>query len=422
MEEPHALLHQSAEQINAFLIKGDREGAKKVYLQTTRPIIRQLIETFDTMRAEVKKNVISDQVLVDITHSNQKIVGSLGLIFSLALIAVAFFLGRNIILMLKKIMFGLTDASDQTASASAQVSSASQSLAEGASEQAAGLEQISSSMEEMASMTRQNAENADQADKLMMDTGQVVDEANKAMRELTDSMKEIAVTSEETGKIIKTIDQIAFQTNLLALNAAVEAARAGDAGAGFAVVADEVRNLAMRAAEAAKNTAAIIEETLKKVKGGSDTLIKTNQAFEMVSARSRKVAKLVDEISAASKEQAQGIEQITKAVSEMDRVVQMNASSAEESASASEQLNTQAEQMKEFVEDLVRAIGRNHNGNRKEWVAVKQPVSSNPGKPFAKTNLMGNDKKPESISFREIGPDQLMSMEEGEFNNQKGVL
>ncbi|MBI5605360.1 MAG: CZB domain-containing protein [Deltaproteobacteria bacterium] len=427
LEEPHARLHQSAEKINAFLLKGNREGARKVYLETTRPIIRQLVETFDAIREEVKKNVISDQVLVDTTRSTQKTIGLLGLIFSLALGFIAFFLGRNIITMLKNIMLGLTDASNQTASASAQVSSASQTLAEGASEQAAGLEQTSSSMEEMASMTRQNADNAKQADSLMEDTKRVVAEANMAMRELTESMKEISAASEETGKIIKTIDEIAFQTNLLALNAAVEAARAGEAGAGFAVVADEVRNLALRAAEAAKNTAVMIDGTLKKVKSGSDIVLKTNQAFEMVSDRSRKVAELVGEISSASVEQSQGIDQITKAVTEMDRVVQQNASTAEESASASEELSTQADLMKQFVHDLVKAIGGNHNGNghprllsgnggnKRSVTAIGQSVKSNLPQTLIKPGGNGNGKEPAIRPLRGIRPDQLIPMEDGEF-------
>ena len=185
----------------------------------------------------------------------------------------------------------------------------------------------------------------------------MVERANGSMTELTQSMEDISKASDETSKIIKTIDEIAFQTNLLALNAAVEAARAGEAGAGFAVVADEVRNLAMRAAEAAKNTAALIEGTVKKVKDGSELVERTNGAFAEVSKSAAKVTDLVSEIAAASSEQAQGIDQVNTAVTEMDKVTQQNAANAEESASASEEMNAQAEQMKEIAGEVMGIIG-----------------------------------------------------------------
>ena len=179
-------------------------------------------------------------------------------------------LGRGITKPLKRVIQGLTESSTQVASASSQVSSASQSLAEGSSEQAASIEETSSSLEEMSSMTQQNAANANEAKNKMAEARQIVDKVNKHMGEMAEAIHGITKSSEETGKIIKTIDEIAFQTNLLALNAAVEAARAGEAGAGFAVVADEVRNLAMRAADAARNTSDLIENTIKAVKNGNE--------------------------------------------------------------------------------------------------------------------------------------------------------
>jgi methyl-accepting chemotaxis protein len=274
-----------------------------------------------------------------------------------AALALGILITRSINRNLSRIIAGLTEGAEEVASASGQVSSAAQSLAEGSSEQAASIEETSSSLEEMSSMTKQNADNAQQANGLMGEAKQVVGTANESMGKLTESMAEITKASEETSKIIKTIDEIAFQTNLLALNAAVEAARAGEAGAGFAVVADEVRNLAMRAADAAKNTANLIEGTVKKVKDGSELVSRTNDAFKQVASSSAKAGDLVAEISAASNEQAQGIGQITTAVTELDKVTQQNAANAEESASASEEMSAQAETMKGMVDELVAIVG-----------------------------------------------------------------
>jgi CHASE3 domain sensor protein len=342
----------------------------------------------------------------------------------------AFWVTRSITKPIGRVVEGLTEGSDQVASASGQVSSASQSLAEGASEQAAGIEETSSSMEEMSSMTKKNAENAGQANTMMADTSRVVEEANQAMKELTNSMNEISVASEETGKIIKTIDEIAFQTNLLALNAAVEAARAGEAGAGFAVVADEVRNLAMRAAEAAKNTANLIEGTVKKIKNGSEIVSRTNEAFTKVATGAKKVGELVGEIAAASQEQSQGIEQINKAVAEMDKVVQKNAASAEESAAASEEMNAQAEQMKAFVQELVIVVGRRRNGNggvdvakgvrHREGSGGEMRALNHPSKVGIRKVLPAPVKKEKemkgvSSKTKEVRPEQVIPMGEGEF-------
>ncbi len=278
-----------------------------------------------------------------------------GVFLALTILLVIWF-ARSITLPINRIIRGLNEGADQVAEASSQVSVTSQSLAEGSSQQAASIEETSSSMEEMASMTRKNAENATHADALMKESHKVVTDANASMQQLTGSMQDISQASEETSKIIKTIDEIAFQTNLLALNAAVEAARAGEAGAGFAVVADEVRNLAMRAAQAAKDTAVLIEGTVQKVGEGSGLVTRTNEAFVKVSESSGKIGELVAEIAEASKEQSSGIDQVNIAVSEMDKVVQQNAANAEESASASEEMNAQAQQLKSYVEDLVAVI------------------------------------------------------------------
>jgi methyl-accepting chemotaxis protein len=295
-----------------------------------------------------------------VSTSNWAIVVALGAGILMGIV-MAWAITRSITRPINRIIEGLSAASDQVSAAAGEVSSASQQLAEGTSEQAASIEETSSSLEEMSSMTRQNADNAGQANQLMAESGKIIGEANESMGCLTGSMQAIAQASEETQKIIKTIDEIAFQTNLLALNAAVEAARAGEAGAGFAVVADEVRNLARRAADAAKNTADLIEGTVKRVKDGSELVAKTNEAFNRVAGSTAKAAELVGEIAAASSEQAQGITQINTAVSEMDKVTQQNAANAEESASSAEEMTSQAEQLGEMVEDLVALVGGNRH-------------------------------------------------------------
>ncbi len=272
----------------------------------------------------------------------------------------------------------LNRGADQMAAAANQVAASSQSLAEGSSEHAAAIEQTSSSLNEIDAMTRQNAEHANEANNLMKAANQVVEQANASMTDLTHSMEEISLASEETSKIIKTIDEIAFQTNLLALNAAVEAARAGEAGAGFAVVADEVRNLALRAADAAKNTAALIEGTVKKIKEGGMVVTRTNEDFAMVAESAAKVGALVTEIAAASDEQVQGINQVNVAAAEMDKLIQQNAANAEESASAAEEMHALAEQLRGVVIEIAALVGSSSSDKDPAQKAKSAPASSKP--------------------------------------------
>ncbi|HTW64716.1 MAG TPA: methyl-accepting chemotaxis protein [Bryobacteraceae bacterium] len=250
----------------------------------------------------------------------------------------------------------LTEGAGQVSSASAQVASSSQSLAQGSSEQAASLEETSASSEEITSMTRKNAENSATAATLMADVDQRVQEGNRTLEEMMQSMREITGSSDKISKIIKVIDEIAFQTNILALNAAVEAARAGEAGMGFAVVADEVRNLAQRSAQAAKDTAALIEESIAKSNEGGTRLERVSEVIRAITESTVKVKTLVDEVNLGSQEQARGIEQISKAITQMDQVTQSTAASAEEGASASEELSAQAEAMGHAVRKLAQLV------------------------------------------------------------------
>jgi len=281
-------------------------------------------------------------------------------------IILAIFITRSITSAITRIIANLTEGSEQVASASGQVSAASQSLAEGSTEQAAGLEETSSSLEEMSSMTKQNAENATQANNLSNESRKAADNCSKAMSRMSTAINDIQKSSAQTAKIVKTIDEIAFQTNLLALNAAVEAARAGEAGKGFAVVAEEVRNLAMRSAEAAKNTSAMIEESVKNSQNGVQISEEVAKALEEIVTGVGKTSDLVSEIAAASQEQAQGIDQVNTAMAQMDKVTQQNAANAEESASASEELSAQAEQMNGVVAELAAMVGGNNAGSRRQ--------------------------------------------------------
>jgi ABC-type transporter Mla subunit MlaD len=308
----------------------------------------------------------ADYIFV-IKDGKQELIGSLkglGLIvigisgvLAFSMVIMILSINRSMIKPISRMLISLSQASEQIAAASGQISSSSQSMAEGSSAQAASLEETSAALEQMAAMTLQNAENAENADNLMKGANEVVEQADSAMHELTAAMGEISLASEETFKIIKTIDEIAFQTNLLALNAAVEAARAGEIGAGFAVVADEVRNLALRSAEAAQNTGALIEGTVGKIRGCAEIVNKTNEAFEEMTNSTDKVGVMVGEITAASSEQADGIGQLNRAVTEMDSETQKSAATSEEIASASEQLYVQAEQIDGSIGDLVTIIG-----------------------------------------------------------------
>jgi len=295
------------------------------------------------------------------TEKQARFLGLLALILGAVTIAsgaaLAFFLGRAISTDLKQVSLSLNEGAEQVAAAAAEVSSSSQTLAEGASQQAAAEEETSAALEAVGIMIKQDADNASQADQLMKGANTVIINADASMKKLTASMQEISTASAQTQKIVKTIDEIAFQTNLLALNAAVEAARAGEAGAGFAVVADEVRNLAMRAAEAAKNTSNLIESTVQKVDTGSALVKETSESFNVVAESTIRIGTIITEMAKAAIQQANAITQVTKAIHDIDTVTQSNAAAAEESAAASEELHAQAEMMKVSVRNLLEMVG-----------------------------------------------------------------
>lgn len=266
------------------------------------------------------------------------------------------YVSRSIIRPLSRVISELTTNADQLDEGASQVSAASMQLAEGASEQAASLEQSSSALEQMAAMTRASAESARQANELAGGARQRASLGDETMTQLTKAMSAINNSSAEIGKIIKVIEEIAFQTNLLALNAAVEAARAGEHGKGFAVVAEEVRNLAQRSAQAARDTTSLIEGSVQRTKDGTAVADSAASALRAIGGDVTRVADLLDGITRASKEQAQGVEQVSLAVAEMDKVTQQNAAASEESSAAAKELDTQAQELRKLVGELVAVV------------------------------------------------------------------
>ncbi len=341
--------HKAAQQLRS--LRDEMDGSKEKLL---------------TMMAEIDNNIkeTTDKASYALTEQiSDSATGTL-LIFlgTLPTIIFAFFMSQSISRSLNRVIQGLQSAFEHVAEASEKILSASQQLAEDTSEQAASLDETSSSLEEMSSMTRRNADNAIRTNQIMKVSDKEIKEASISMSRMTRFIEEISQTSEEAKKIIKIIDGISFQTNLLALNAAVEASRAGNAGAGFAVVAGEVRSLAMQSAKAAKETAVVIENTVKKIREGSKLVSAANQAFEKVKEEAHKIDILIGEIASASNEQAQGIDLVNSAVNEIDCVVQRNSSSAEDLAATSGRMNDQSAYMSKFIDELASLVG----GEKKE--------------------------------------------------------
>jgi methyl-accepting chemotaxis protein len=337
------------------------DEAAAFYTSTVQPV-------YLSYQAVVDKLVQFNVTDADKSSERAKIAAAranlISTILSLAVIVVCVIFAGVIIINLKRALAdlatSLNDGAVQVAAAASQVSASSQSLAEGASEQAASLEETSASLEEVSSMTKRNAEGAQKAKELAGQTRSAAELGSTDMDAMKIAMDEIKSSSGEISKIIKTIDEIAFQTNILALNAAVEAARAGEAGAGFAVVADEVRSLAHRSAQSAKETAGKIEEAIQKSERGVQISDKVARSLSEIVEKARQVDTLVAEIATASVEQNQGIGQVSTAVIQMDKVTQSNASSAEETASAAEELNAQSLLMHDNVGELMKLIGRSN--------------------------------------------------------------
>ena len=298
---------------------------------------------------------------------------------------------RSITGSMHELVQEIANGAEQVSSAATQIASASQSLAEGTSQQAASLEETSASTEEINSMARRNSENSHSAADLVKQSDQRFSDTNRSLQEMVLAMGEINASSDKISKIIKVIDEIAFQTNILALNAAVEAARAGEAGMGFAVVADEVRNLAQRCAQAARDTAVLIEESINKSNDGKTKVDLVAKAIHTITEQSTQVKTLVDEVHLGSQEQSRGIEQIGRAIVQMEQVTQKAAASAEESASAAEELTAQSAGLKDIVGRLNSMVGNAGVGNagsgRSANAYSRSPRRPSPAKSKAKGNM-----------------------------------
>ncbi|MBN1343463.1 MAG: CZB domain-containing protein [Phycisphaerae bacterium] len=331
--------------------------ADEIFATQTKPSLHKTQELLAKVRAEVKRNLMTDETMLEAAQSTKRNVTVTGIVAILLGALLAFFIARGILRSVTGIIGSLAEGSAMVSEAGSQVNTASTSLAEGANEQAASLEQTSASLQEMAAMTRTNAANAEEADQLVGRAHAAAMESEKGRARLDEAMTGINESSAQISKIIKVIEEIAFQTNLLALNAAVEAARAGEHGKGFAVVADEVRSLAQRAAEAARETTGLIETSETAAREGTEVAGGFAQAIGVIAENVKKASDLVKNITKGSNEQAQGVEQINGAVAQMDKVTQINASSAEESASAVEELSAQANSVAKTARDLAALFG-----------------------------------------------------------------
>ncbi|MGJ5818263.1 methyl-accepting chemotaxis protein [Paludibaculum fermentans] len=337
---------------------GQNVEAAELYAKTAHPLFIELRKILKGRTDWNKaRNDQTMEMALASAHQQSVITSSLGLaVIGFGALA-AFFIVRGITRQLHDSIGRLAAGASQVASAASQVSSSSQTLAQGASEQAASLEETSATSEEISAMANKNSESTRSAAELALQSQEKFKLTNKSLDGMVKAIGEIGDSSGKISRIIKVIDEIAFQTNILALNAAVEAARAGEAGMGFAVVADEVRSLAHRCAQAAKETSALIEDSIHKSSDGKSKVDEVAHAIHAITAEAQSIQVLIDEVNQGSLEQTRGVEQISKAIAQMERVTQSAAASAEEGASASQELTAQSATLHDIAVDLSQLVG-----------------------------------------------------------------
>jgi methyl-accepting chemotaxis protein len=352
--------------------------------------------------------MMTDDVMLASAQATRRDISLLNIFALVAGLATAFFLARMIVKSLQNVVEELQNGSGQVAAAAGQVSSASQTMAEGASEQASSLEETSAALLEMSATTKDNASNAQRATENAREVQSLAGEGGQGMKRLASAIDKIKESSDESARIMKTIDEIAFQTNLLALNAAVEAARAGDAGKGFAVVAEEVRSLAQRSADASRDTSALITQSQESSERGVQVLSEVSDMLDRINDGVDSVNQSLSSVDTASKEQARGVDEISRAVTELDRVTQSNAASAEETASASEELSASSMDVKNVVNKLVQLM-EGGDTPRSEYPSA----TMNSGAVRQRATTTVSNMSMGSSAVNSWGPaDEIMSLEE----------